>query len=193
VKLLGVLIALALAPGTDDEVVQRMHVRIAGDDFAGAKCADVAGTGNERGVTRFQFQYEISGGKRGPSGRYTGRVIFSLGEVTITMPKSFAWRHMTDEDRERAEALRRAIYHHEVGHVRIAEAVRDELNARPPIVAPDPFAFRSATDGLGREGFDMFTSEERDYDALTDHGRKQHLAPGALAGPDTNLRCSARE
>jgi len=194
VKLLaGVLIALALAPGTDDEVVQRVHARIAGDDVVAATCSDVVGNGAERGVTRFRFQYEIEGARRAASGRYTGKVTFSLGEVTITMPKSIAWRQMTDDDRERAEALRRAIYHHEVGHVRVAEAVRDELNARAALAAPDPFAFRSAADAVGREGFARFTDEQRDYDALTDHGRKQHLAPGLLAGPDTSIRCVTHE
>ena len=187
--LAGALLAVVLVPGTDDEVVQRVHVRVAGDDAVMASCNDVSANGSERGVTRFRFQYEVHGGRRGSDNRYTGTVTFSLGEVTITMPRSVRWRRMTAADRERAEALRRAIYHHEVGHVRVAEAVRDELNAREAIVAPDPFAFGSAADAIGRDGFERFNSEERDYDALTDHGRKQHLAPGVLAGPDTVLIC----
>jgi hypothetical protein len=76
---------------------------------------------------------------------------------------------MTQADHERAENLRRAIYHHEIGHVRVAEAVRD---------------------ALGREGFDRFKREERSYDESTNHGRRQHLAPGDLAGPDTIIRCA---
>jgi hypothetical protein len=73
--------------------------------------------------------------------------------------------------------------------VRVAEAVRDELNAGAPIAAPDPFALRAAADARGRDGFDRFKREEREYDALTDHGRKQNAAPGDLAGPDTVLLC----
>jgi predicted secreted Zn-dependent protease len=187
--LAAALLAVVLVPGTDDEVVQRVHVRVAGDDAVVASCNDVSGNGSERGVTRFRFRYEVHGVRRGPDNGYTGTVTFSLGEVTITMPRSVRWRGMTAADRERAEALLRAIYHHEVGHVRLAEAVRDELNAREAIIAPDPFAFGSAADAIGREGLEKFRTEEREYDALTDHGRKQHAAPGALSGPDTVLIC----
>ncbi len=99
---------------------------------------------------------------------------------------------MERDDREHAIALRRAIYHHEVGHVRIAEAVRDALNASSTVAAPDRVAFADAADAVGRDGFDRFKREEHEYDALTDHGRKQHLAPGDLAGPDTALICRDR-
>jgi predicted secreted Zn-dependent protease len=100
---------------------------------------------------------------------------------------------MTDADRVRADALRRAIVHHEIGHVRVAEAVRDALNAaREPIVAPDVFAFRADSDDIARSGFERFKREELEYDELTDHGRRQQTAPGALAGPNTALHCEAR-
>ncbi len=54
---------------------------------------------------------------------------------------------------------------------------------------PDVFAFGAAARARGRDGFARFTREEQEYDTLTDHGRKQHLAPGDLAGPDTVLLC----
>jgi hypothetical protein len=182
-------VPVAFATGADDDVLERAHVRVAGNDLRSASCRDIGAGGGELGYTAFQFKYQISGGRRGAPGRYTGKVTFSLGDITITTPSSIAWPAMTANDRERAEALRRAIYHHEVGHVRVAEAVRDQLNARGPIVAPDPFAFGSAADALGREGFEFFRTQERDYDALTDHGRRQHVAPGELSGLDTVLVC----
>jgi predicted secreted Zn-dependent protease len=190
--LFAALAALTLVPGTDADVVERARVRFAGTALVGPSCTEVMAGTAEPGVASFHFQYQVTGGHRLPSGRYTGKIAFALTDVLITMPKSISWLHMTSRDREHAEALRRAIYHHEVGHVRIAEAVRDELNAHEAVVAPDPFAFGAAADALGREGFERFKREERDYDALTDHGREQHLAPGVLAGPDTALVCAAR-
>jgi hypothetical protein len=188
--LAAALVTITLsAAGTDDEVLERVHVRIIGNELRRASCHGVGAGGGELGYTAFRFQYQVSGGRRATSGHYTGKVTFSLGDVTITAPSSIAWPAMTEKDHERAEALRRAIFHHEAGHVRIAEAVRDQLNAREPLVAPDPFAFGSAADAVGREGFEKFRTEEREYDALTDHGRKQHAAPGALAGADTVLMC----
>jgi predicted secreted Zn-dependent protease len=186
--LLAALVALSLLPGTDDEVVQRNHVRFELTDLVGPSCSDVMGPSVEPGLTSVRFRYQVVDGHRIPSGRYAGKVTFAL-DLVITMPKSISWPHMTRGDREHAEALRRAIYHHEVGHVRVAEAIRDELNARDALSAPDPFALGAAGDALGREGFERFRREERAYDALTEHGRRQHLAPGELAGPDTTLVC----
>ena len=48
----------------------------------------------------------------------------------------------------------------------------------------------AALSARGRDGFARFKREERNYDALVAHGRLQHVAPGALAGPDTVIRCS---
>ncbi|MDB5069039.1 MAG: hypothetical protein JWM87_150 [Candidatus Eremiobacteraeota bacterium] len=188
--LAGVLVAITLsAAGTDDDVLERVHVRVIGSELRTASCRDIGAGSGELGYTNFRFQYQISGGRRGTSGHYAGKVTFSLGDVTITTPSSIVWPAMTEKDHDRTEALRRAIFHHEVGHVRIAEAVRDQLNAREPLAAPDPFAFGSAADAIGREGFEKFRAEEREYDALTDHGRKQRAATGVLAGPDTILVC----
>jgi predicted secreted Zn-dependent protease len=184
------LLAIVFSSGADADVVQRAHVRFAGESVFGTACSDVLAGTAEPGLATIRFQYQVADGHRAASG-YTGRIVFSLIEVSITMPKSISWPGMTSRDRERAEALRRAIYHHEVGHVRIAEAVRDELNAHEALIAPDPFAFGAAADARGREGFERFKREEREYDALTDHGRQQHVAPGALAGSDTTLRCSS--
>jgi predicted secreted Zn-dependent protease len=185
------LVATALAAGSDDEVVQRVHARIVAYDVTADSCRDVFAGVAEPGSATFDFRYLIAGKPR--AGKYAGRVVFSLGDVAITLPRSIAWKGMTASDRERANALRLAIYHHEAGHVRIAEAVRDALNASSTLDAPDYFAFGAAADAAGRAGFERFKREEREYDALTDHGRKQHLAPGELAGPDTALVCPAME
>jgi predicted secreted Zn-dependent protease len=183
------LLAIVFAGGTDEEVVQRDHVRFAGGDLFAASCHDAVASAPDPGLATIGFQFEITGGRRVANARYTGTVTFSLDEAVVTMPKSIAWPHMTGADRERAEMLRRAIYHHEIGHIRVAEAVRDDLNRHEPLTASDPVALQNAADTLGRAGFDRFKREEREYDALTDHGRKQHTAPGPLAGPDTIIIC----
>jgi predicted secreted Zn-dependent protease len=154
-----------------------------------AGCEDVGARGPENGLTTFRLRYEFRDVRRGADGRYTGKVTFTLGTVEVRIPRSIGWQNMSAADRYRAETLRRAIYHHEIGHVRIAEAVRDALNAHDAIVAPDVYAFGSAADALGRDGFARFKQEQLDYDELTDHGRRQHAAPGPLAGPDTVLVC----
>jgi predicted secreted Zn-dependent protease len=187
VLLAAVLAATALGAGSDDEVVQRVHARIVGYDVVATSCHTVFAGVAEPGSATFDFRYRITG-ERG-AGRYGGKVVFSLGDVAIHMPASIAWKYMSAGDRERANDLRRAIYHHEVGHVRIAEAVRDALNDASAVTAPDRLAFTAASEAAGREGFARFKREERDYDALTDHGRKQHAAPGDLGGPDTALLC----
>ena len=189
--LLAALLATALIAGTDDEVVERVNARIGGYDVAAASCQDVFRDVAEPGSALFNFRYEITGVSQG--GRYRGKVTFSLGDVTIRLPRSIVWKGMSEVDREHASALRRTIYHHEAGHVRIAEAVRDALNAADTITAPGRFAFSAAAEALGRDGFARFQREEREYDALTDHGRTQHVAPGALAGPDTTLICRTTE
>ena len=189
--LLAVLLATAFAAGSDDDVVQRVHARIADYDVAAGSCRDVFADVAEPGSALFDFQYQITGARR--AGRYEGKITFSLGTVTIRVPRTIAWHDMNGTDRERASVLRRAIYHHEVGHVRIAEAVRDAVNAAGTVSAPDRAGFSAAAEALGREGFARFKREERDYDALTDHGRNQHAAPGELAGPDTVLLCTHPE
>ncbi len=183
------LVALALVPGSDDDVVRRNHVRFSTEKLAVPSCRDVAGAGPELGLANIRFRYEVVDGHRLPDGRYAGRVAFTLSEVVIRMPKAIVWPLMTQSDRSNADELRRAIYHHEIGHVRIAEDVRDALNAHETLFAPDAFAFGSAADAVGRAGFARFKQEERDYDDLTDHGRRQHAAPGELAGSDTVLPC----
>jgi predicted secreted Zn-dependent protease len=189
--LTAVLAATALGAGSDDEVVQRVHARIVGYDVVASSCHNVFAGVAEPGTATFDFRYQITGERH--AGEYGGKVVFSLDDVAIHMPASIAWKSMSAGDRERANALRHAIYHHEVGHVRIAEAVRDALNDANAVTAPDRLAFSAAAETAGREGFARFRREERAYDALTDHGRKQHAAPGDLAGPDTVLLCSDTE
>ena len=186
---IAALLATALAAGSDEEVVQRLHVRYETYDLVAKSCADVIAHDPESGSATFAFRYEIAGEGFVAPHRYTGKVTFTLGDVVIHMPRTIVWPGMSSGDRERAARLRRAIEHHEIGHVRIAEAVRDALNAQDMPVEPDVFSFGAAAHAQGRDGFERFKREEREYDALTDHGRAQHLAPGVLAGPDTMLIC----
>lgn len=190
VFLAAVVAATALIAGTDDDVVQRLHVRYETYDLVAKSCHDAVAGNPEAGSATFQLRYEIRGEHFLAPHRYTGRLTFSLGEIVIHMPRTIVWPGMTDVDRERAARLRRAIEHHEIGHVRVAEAVRDALNAQEAPVEPDVFTFGRVAHEIGRDGFERFKREEDDYDALTDHGRKQHLAPGELAGPTTILLCS---
>jgi predicted secreted Zn-dependent protease len=184
----AVLFAASLLSSSDEEVVQRVHARIVAENVVVQSCADVQSRDPEPGLATINFGYVIDGARTSTT-RYAGRVTFALGEVTIRVPKSIAWKGMTRADRERADAFVRAIYHHEVGHVRVAEMVRDALNASGAISAPDYFAFGAQADAFGREGFARFKHDEATYDELTDHGRRQHLAPGELAGADTVLYC----
>jgi hypothetical protein len=190
VLLAAVLVATTLLAGTDDDVVQRLHVRFDTYDLVGKSCHDVFAHDPEPGVATFQFRYEIAGDHWLAPHRYAGNVAFSLGEIVIHVPGTIVWPGMTAEDRERVALVRRAIEHHEIGHVRVAEAVRDALNAQEPIVQPDLFAFGAAAHARGRDGFARFSREEHEYDDLTGHGRRQHAAPPPLAGPDSVLVCS---
>jgi hypothetical protein len=189
VLLAAALALTALVPGTDDDVVQRVHVRYETYDLVAKSCADVIAHDPETGSATFEFRYEIVGDHFLAPHRYTGKLTFTLGDVVIHMPRTIVWPGMSPGDRERAARLRRAIEHHEVGHVRVAEAVRDALNAQDVPVEPDVFSFGAAAHAQGRDGFERFKREEREYDAVTDHGRAQHLAPGVLAGLDTTLIC----
>ncbi len=189
VLLAAALTSTALVSGTDDEVVQRVHVRFETYDLVAKSCADVIAHDPEMGSATFAFRYAIAGNRFLAPHRYTGTLTFSLGDVVIHMPRTITWPGMSSGDRERAAGLQRAIEHHEIGHVRVAEAVRNALNAEDGPVEPDVFAFGAAAHAQGRGGFERFKREEHEYDALTGHGRAQHLAPGVLAGPDVSLIC----
>ena len=184
----ALLLASSLLSSSDEEVVQRVHARIVAEPVAVQSCEDVQARDPEPGLASIHFNYEIHGARVGAT-RYVGRITFALGEVTIRVPKSIVWKGMTYADRQRTDAFVRAVYHHEVGHVRIAEMLRDALNASGTINAADYFAFGAQADALGRDGFERFKHDETAYDVLTDHGRKQHLASGELAGADTILDC----
>lgn len=184
------LFALTLAPGSDEDVVQRLHIRFDTYDVSAESCGDAVTRNPEPGFASIQFRYTVADGHWLAPQRYTGKVTFALGDLVIHQPAKIAWPHMSLADHARARELRRAIEHHEIGHVRIAEAVRDALNAeQQTIVSPDVFAFGAEADARGRDGFARFRREERAYDELTDHGRRQHVAPGVLGGPDTELIC----
>jgi hypothetical protein len=190
--LFAALLLTAVAGGSDEAVIARLHVRIDARDVQVSSCRDVIDT-PEAGLATIGFHYQVTDTHVLSGGRYTGTIVFELAQIVVEVPRSISWPEMTDADRVRADALRRAIVHHEIGHVRVAEAVRDALNAaREPIVAPDVFAFRADSDDIARSGFERFKREELEYDELTDHGRRQQTAPGALAGPNTALHCEAR-
>ena len=184
----GFVLAASLLSSSDEEVLQRVHARIVAEAVVVQTCEDVQARDPEPGLASIHFNYEIHGARAGAT-RYVGRITFALGEVTIRVPKSIVWKGMTQDEKERVDAFVRAVRHHEVGHVRVAEMVRDALNASATIDAADYFAFGAQADALGRDGFERFKRDETAYDQLTDHGRKQHLAPGELAGPDTLLYC----
>jgi len=189
--LAAVVLAAALFGGSDEDVVSRLHVRFDERDLIVRSCLNVVGTGNETGLATIRYRYRTENSRVLANGSYAGTIVFELGDIVVNAPRSIGWPQMSEGDRARAEALRRAIIHHEIGHVRVAETVRDELNARTTtIVEPDSGAFRAEIESIGQAGFERFTREERAYDALTDHGRRQHVAPGPLAGADTVLQCS---
>jgi len=184
------LLAFVLGGGSDDSVVSRLHVRFDERDLVVRSCVGVVGTGSEVGLATIQYRYHTEGTHVLADGEYTGTVVFELGDIVVEVPRSISWPQMTATDRLRAEALRRAIIHHEIGHVRIAEQALAELNAHTTtVVEPNSNAFRTEMDAVGHAGFERFMSEERAYDALTDHGRRQHVAPPPFAGPDTSLQC----
>jgi hypothetical protein len=196
-RLLAVLVASVLSTsavpasgGSDDDVVRRLSVRFDETNVYGRSCREAVSRNLEMGDAAIHFQYSVSGAPEPGSTRYTGHVRFSLGEIVITMPRAIAWANMAPADRVRTDTLLGAIRHHEIGHVRVAEALRDELNVREPIAAADQFAFHAKADAVGREGFARFEHDEREYDRITDHGRRQNLAPGVLAGPDTAIACA---
>jgi hypothetical protein len=189
--LAAVVLALAFLGGSDEDVVSRLHVRFDEHDFIVRSCMNVVGSGNEAGLATIRYRYRSENSRVLPNGSYSGTLVFELGDITVNVPRTIGWPQMTELDRTRSEALRRAIIHHEIGHVRVAETVRDALNAHTTtIVEPDASAFRAELESEGQAGFERFMREERAYDALTDHGRRQHVAPAPLSGPDTALQCS---
>lgn len=190
---LAALVATSLVAGSDEDVVQRLQVRFDTYDISAKSCRDVVAHDPEPGNASFHYTYRVSETRWLAPHRRTGKVRFALGEIVIRVPRTIAWPGMTDDDRVRAATLRSAVEHHEIGHVRIAEAVRDALNAEEPLVEPDLAAFAAAANARGRAGFERFGREERAYDELTDHGRKQHAAPGELNGPDSALVCHVPE
>lgn len=190
---LAALLAIALLAGSDEDVAKRLHVRFAPYDLMVPSCRDVVAREPEPGSATFHYAFEVSDEHWLGPRRRTGKLTFWLDDIVIRSPRIISWPGMTDADRERAATLRRAVEHHEIGHVRVAEAVRDALNAEEPIIAPDLAAFAATAEARGRLGFERFTREEHAYDALTDHGRKQHAAPGELNGPDSTLLCPVPE
>jgi predicted secreted Zn-dependent protease len=189
--IVAALFLTAVAAGSDDEVLARLHVQVDAHDLTVSSCRNVFAGDPEAGLATIGFRYRVADAHALPGGQYTGTVVFELSTITISVPDTIRWPQMSQADRIHVDALRRAIVHHEIGHVRVAEAVRNALNPRAPIVAPDVFAFRAEADAVGRAGFERFTREEREYDALTDHGRRQNAAPPPLGGADTILQCSA--
>jgi hypothetical protein len=124
-------------------------------------------------------------------GRYYGRTVFSIRHVTLRLPDSVTWPHMTGADRSRVRAALAALRHHEVGHVRVAAAEVARLNAAARTVTVDAEAYRRAEMRRQDAGLAAIAAAQRAYDRLTDHGRRQERARGTARGPATELRCAA--
>jgi len=124
-------------------------------------------------------------------GRYYGRTVFAIRQVTLRLPRSVTWPRMTQADRSRVLTALAALRHHEVGHLRVAAAEVARLNAGAPTVTRDAEAYRRAEMGRQDAGLATVAAAQRAYDRLTDHGRRQERARGAARGPATELRCQA--
>ena len=122
--------------------------------------------------------------------RYNGRAAFRIAHVTLRMPRSVDWPGMTARDRAAVDAMLAALRHHEVGHVRVAVAEVARLNALPLTVTPDAEAYRRTVTRRADDGMAALARAQREYDELTDHGRRQDRAGAVLAGPPTELICS---
>jgi len=191
-SLLALAVSAALIGGADDAVVERYHVALRWTELRAASCENVVAAAPEPARTGFDFAYEIPPPHRRPDGAYEGAPAFELTHVVIEAPRVVAWPNMTEGDRERAEQFRRALLHHEVGHVLVAEESMRELAATPPVVAPDISSYADAAREAGATGEARFRRDQEAYEALTDHGRTQYRARGELRGRDTVLVCVER-
>jgi len=124
-------------------------------------------------------------------GRYVGRTVFAIRHVTLRLPGSIEWPHMTEADRMAVRAALAALRHHEIGHVRVAAAEIARLNAGSPTVTPDAETYRRAEMRRQEAGLAAIAAAQRAYDRLTAHGSRQERARGASRGRATELRCPA--
>lgn len=190
--LLALAASAALIGGADDAIVQRYHVRMEWSDLRAPSCEGVEASAPEPARTGFDFSYEIPPPHRRDDGQYEGVPIFRLDQVVIQAPREVAWPDMTQADRARAEAFRRALLHHETGHVVTAENSMRALEATPLVVAPDIPSYIADMKAVAQAGEARFKHDQFVYESLTDHGRMQHRAPPPLGGRDTVLVCEER-
>ncbi len=191
-SLLALAASAALIGAMDDAVVQQYHVRLAWTELRAPSCEGIGPMAPEPARTGFDFSYEIPPPRERPDGTFEGAPIFRLEQIVIEAPRVVAWPNMTEADREQAEAFRRALIHHEAGHVVTAERSLRALAETPPIVAPDIASYVARMRDVASAGEARFRRDQQTYESLTDHGRLQHRAPGALAGRDTVLVCEER-
>ena len=125
-------------------------------------------------------------------GRYTGRTRFAIRHVTLHLPAAVTWPGMTERERAAVKTALAALRHHEIGHVRVAAAEVARLNAGPLTVTPDAEVYRRTEMRRQDAGLAAVARAQRAYDALTEHGRRQTRASGALRGPATELRCDTQ-
>jgi len=124
-------------------------------------------------------------------GRYFGRTVFAIRHVTLRLPRSLEWPHMTQAERLEVRAALAALRHHEVGHVRVAAAEVERLNAAPLTVSADAEVYRRTEMRRQDAGLGAVAAAQGAYDALTEHGRRQEKALGTSRGPATELRCAS--
>ncbi len=191
-SLLALAASAALIGGADDAVVQQYHVRMAWTELRAPSCEEVGAIAPEPARTGFDFSYEIPPPHVRSDGAYEGVPIFRLDQVVIEAPSVVAWPRMTEVDRQHAESFRRALLHHEAGHVVTAERSMRALAETPPVVAPDVASYIARMREVASAGEARFRGDQQVYESLTDHGRMQHRAPGALGGRDTILYCEQR-
>ncbi|HEY6237488.1 MAG TPA: DUF922 domain-containing protein, partial [Candidatus Elarobacter sp.] len=125
-------------------------------------------------------------------GRYTGRTRFAIRHVTLHFPAAVIWPGITERERAAVKTALAALRHHEIGHVRVAAAEVARLNAGPLTVTPDAEVYRRTEVRRQDAGLAAVARAQRAYDALTEHGRRQTRASGALRGPATELRCDTQ-
>jgi hypothetical protein len=181
-----------LISGVDDAIVQRYHVRLQWTELRAPSCAAIVAQDREPAKTGFRFEYDVPAPQRGADGSYAGAPVFRLAEIVLQAPSVVAWPNMTETDKERAEAFRRALLHHETGHIQTAEASLRALADEAPITAPDQNTYIAEVQAAGAAGEQRFQRDQAAYESLTNHGLTQERAPGELRGRDTILVCEQR-
>ena len=181
----------AATTASDDAFLRAYSITVVERDVRIPRCAAIDALGGALADATIDVNAHVPFPGVDKQGRYYGRTLFSVRGVTLRLPRSVAWPHMTDGDRLRVRAALAALRHHEVGHVRVAAAEVARLNAGAPTITPDAEVYRRAEMRRQDAGLAAVAAAQRAYDRLTDHGRRQERAHGASGGPATELRCEA--